>query len=110
MDHKKVKNLHTSGGYPMAKKTKQSIMEREKNKKGDGTISNVQLWSCYIVSAIIVVLCVVEALKPETQAAGDAPLYYGLAILGAAYSVFITIRNNSAKKKKSEGPKGKRLN
>lgn len=42
----------------MAKKTKQSIMEREKNKKGDGTISNVQLWSCYIVSAIIVVLCI----------------------------------------------------
>ena len=89
----------------MAKKTKQSIMEREKNKKGDGTISNVQLWSCYIVSVIIVVLCIMEALKPETQA-----LYYGLAILGAAYSVFITIRNNSAKKKKSEGPKGKRLN
>ena len=94
----------------MAKKTKQSIMEREKNKKGDGTISNVQLWSCYIVSAIIVVPCILEALKPETQASGDAPLYYGLAILGAAYSVFITIRNNSAKKKKSEGPKGKRLN
>ena len=45
----------------MAKKTRQNLVEREKNKKGDGTISKVQLWSCYAASALIVVLCVLDA-------------------------------------------------
>lgn len=91
----------------MAKKTRQNLVEREKNKKGDGTISKVQLWSCYAASALIVVLCVLEALKPETQASGNPVLYYFLAALGVAYSVFITVRNNSAKK--ADSPKGRRL-
>ena len=91
----------------MAKKQKQNPMERQKNKKGDGTISKVQLLSCYAASAIIAVLCIWEALKPETQASGDPIMYYVLAVLGVAYSVLITVRNNNAKQKSES--KGKRL-
>jgi hypothetical protein len=91
----------------MAKQKKQSIIEREKNKKGNGTISKVQLISCYVVSALIVILCVVEALKPETQATGNPGVYYFLAAVGIGYSIYITVRNNAAKKKPS--PAGKRL-
>lgn len=87
----------------MAKKKKQNLMEREKNRKGDGTISRTQLLSCYVASALIAVLCVWEALKPETQASGDPVMYYVLAVLGVAYSVFITIRNHNAKKKAQGG-------
>ena len=65
----------------MEKKTSQNLVEREKNKKGDGTISKVQLWTCYAASAVIVILCVPEARKSETQASGKAALYCFLAAL-----------------------------
>lgn len=87
----------------MAKKKKQTLIEREKSKKGDGTISKVQLISCYVASALIAVLCIWEALKPETQASGDSVMYYVLAVLGVAYSIFITVRNSNAKKKAQGG-------
>lgn len=87
----------------MAKR--QNVIEREKNKKGNGTISKVQLISCYIASALIVVLCVVEALKPETAAEGNPGFYYFLAFLGVAFSVFITVRNKNAQKKPAQGPR-----
>lgn len=87
----------------MAKR--QNVVDREKNKKGDGTISRMQLISCYIASALIVILCVVEALKPETAANGNPGFYYFLAVLGIAFSVFITIRNRSAKKQPAAGPR-----
>lgn len=91
----------------MAKTKRQNVVDREKNKKGDGTISKMQLISCYIASALIVVLCIVEAGKPETIAAENQVMYYALAVLGVAFSVFITIRNSNAKKKKeiSAGPR-----
>lgn len=91
----------------MAKQKRQNLMERERNRKGDGTISKVQLYSCYGASALIVILCLVEALKPETQASGNPGLYYFLAVLGIVFSVYITIRNNGAKKKPA--PTGRRL-
>ena len=90
----------------MAKQKRQNLIEREKNKKG-GSISKVQLYSCYAASALIVVLCVMEALNPETQATGNPSTYYFLAVLGVAFSVFITLRNNAAKKK--DAPTGRRL-
>ena len=90
----------------MAKQKRQNLVEREKNKKGN-TISKMQLYSCYAASALIVVLCVVEALKPETQAAGNPAMYYFLAVLGVVFSIFITVRNNSAGQKSA--PAGKRL-
>ena len=90
----------------MAKKDRQNLIEREKNKKGDGTISKVQLYSCYGASALIVILCLMEALRPETQTNGNPAMYYLLAALGVGYSVFITFRNRSAKNKKvSSGPR-----
>ena len=88
----------------MANKKRQNLVEREKSRKGDGTVSKVQLYSCYGASILIVILCVMEALKPETPNPG---LYYFLAVLGVVFSVFITIRNNGAKKKPA--PTGKRL-
>lgn len=84
---------------------RQNLAEREKNRKGNGTISKAQLISCYAASALIVILCVVEATKPETAANGNPILYYLLAVLGAAFSVFITVRNKSAKKKQKDGPR-----
>ena len=88
----------------MAKQKRQHLIEQEKKRKGNRTISDVQLVSCYIASAVIVVLCIIEAMKPETV---NPPMYYVLAALGVGFSVFITIRNNSAKKKPV--PTGKRL-
>lgn len=87
----------------MAKR--QNLMEREKNKKGNGTISKAQLFSCYAASALIVVLCVLEARKPETVSDGNPALYYLLAALGVAFSVYITIRNKNAGKKPVSGPR-----
>lgn len=91
----------------MAKKKRQNLMERERSRRGDGTISKLQLYSCYLASALIVLLCVVEALKPETQTSGNPSMYYFLAALGVGFSVFITVRNNAAGKKSA--PTGKRL-
>jgi len=90
----------------MAKKKRQTMMEREQNRR-TGTVSKMQLLSCYAASALIVILCVVEALKPETQASGSPGMYYALAALGVAFSVFITVRNNAAKKQ--DTPRGNRL-
>ena len=90
----------------MAKQKRQNLIEREKNKK-TGSISKLQLYSCYAASALIVVLCIVEALKPETQTSGNPSTYYFLAVMGIAFSVFITVRNNAAKKK--DVPTGRRL-
>ena len=84
---------------------RQNVIEREKNKKGNGTISKPQLLSCYAASALIVILGVAEAMKPETAANGNPGLYYLLAVLGVAFSVFITIRNKGAKKKQTGGPR-----
>ena len=91
----------------MAKQKRQNLVEREKNRKGNGTISKAQLYSCYVCSALIAIVCVYQALQPETQNSGNPGTYYFLAALGVALSVYITIRNNSAKK--ANKPKGPRL-
>ena len=92
----------------MAKNKKQNVMEREKNRKGKGTLSPVQLISVYIAAVLIVILCIMEALKPETQTSGNPGMYYLLAVLGVVFSVIITVRDRNARK--SPQPKGKRLN
>ena len=83
----------------------QNVIQRERNRKGNGTLSAAQLISCYIASALIVILCVMEATKPETAAEGSPALYYLLAVLGIAFSVFITVRSKGAKKKPVSGPR-----
>lgn len=84
----------------MAKKKQ---FDNPHKKQGDGTVSGTVLVSCYVASALIVLVCVLEALKPETQAAGDVPLYIGLAVAGVLFSVSITIRNRKAQKEKEKG-------
>ena len=91
----------------MAKKQRQNPYERQKNKKGDGTITRTQLLSCYASSLVIAVLCIWEALKPEMRGTGEATTYYVLATLGVVYSIIITKRNKDAKQKAE--PQGKRL-
>lgn len=86
---------------------KKRPIENPHKKKNDGTISGGRLLSCYVASALIVLLCVMEALKPETQEAGDVGLYVLLAVLGVLFSVFITIRSRKNQREKEE--KGVRL-
>lgn len=78
----------------MAKAKKQSVIEREKNRKGKGTISNIQLISVYIAAALIVILCMIQAASPEEPA---PHMYYILAVLAVVYVVYITVRNHKAK-------------
>lgn len=87
----------------MAKQKRKNLVEREKSRKGNGTISGVQLASCYVASALIVVLCLVEAANPQVQAEGDPALYYVLAVLGIAFSLWITLKNSRAKKAADPG-------
>lgn len=82
----------------MAKQKRKNLVEREKSRKGNGTISGLQLASCYVASGLIVVLCLVEASSPQVQAEGDPALYYVLAALGIAFSLWITLKNSRAKK------------
>ena len=78
----------------MAKNKKQSLIEREKSKKGNGTLSGLQLISVYIAAVLIVILCLVQAVSPEEPA---PHMYYLLAVLAVAYALFITFRNEKAK-------------
>ena len=80
-------------------------MEREKNKKGNGTLSTIQLVSVYIAAALIVVLCLIQATVPEEPA---PHMYYILAVLAVGYAIFITFRNHKAKEGAS-GANGPRL-
>lgn len=82
----------------MAKQKRKNLVEREKGRKGNGTISGIQLASCYAASGLIVVLCLVEASNPQVRAEGDPALYYGLAVLGILFSLWITLKNSRAKK------------
>lgn len=52
----------------MAKQKRKNLVEREKSRKGNGTISGLQLVSCYVASGLIVVLCLVEANSPQVRA------------------------------------------
>jgi anti-sigma-K factor RskA len=90
----------------MAKQKRENAYQRQQNKK-NGNISKTQLYSCYLSSAAIAVLCIMEALKPETQASGNPAMYYALAVLGVLSSVAITRRNKAAEK--NSQPAGKRL-
>ena len=91
----------------MGKKNKPNAIQRQQEKKGDGTISKVQLYSCYASSLIIAVLCLWESQSPEVIAEGEQNLYYVLAVLGVLFSVYIAIRNKAAQAKKDQhaGPR-----
>lgn len=89
----------------MAKSKKQSVIEREKNRKGKGTLSTIQLVSVYIAAALIVILCMIQAAAPEEP---NPHMYVILAILAVAYVVYITVRDQKAKKAAS-GTTGPRL-
>ena len=90
----------------MAKQKRQNAYQRQQNRQ-NGNISKTQLYSCYVSSVVIAVLCVLEALKPETQASGSPAMYYSLAVLGVMSSVAITIRSKKAEK--NSQPAGTRL-
>ena len=89
----------------MAKNKKQSVMDREKNRKGKGTLSPIQLVSVYIAAALIVILCMVQASLPEEP---NPHMYIILAILAVVYVLYITFRDRKAKQAESK-PNGPRL-
>ena len=88
----------------MAKAKKQSVMDREKNRKGKGTLSPVQLISVYIAAVLIVILCMIQASLPEEP---NPHMYIILALLAGVYVIYITIRDHKAKKAESHsnGPR-----
>lgn len=75
-------------------------------------VSSTVVVSCYVASAAIVFIAVSEALK--AFGANDARMggfYTVLAVLGALFSVFITIMNNRNKKllERNKNQKGKKI-
>lgn len=76
-----------------------NIRREERNKpyrKAAGTISNGRLLSCYVVSAVIVALCIYEIIVEEDIVGGNFT-YIFLAAAAVIFSVVITVRNNRAK-------------
>ncbi len=83
------------------KAAKPGPLERNKEYK---QVSSTVLFSCYIASAAILVIAVSEAIK--SFGASDTrtgAFYIALAVLGAAFSVFITLMNNRNKKLIAQG-------
>ena len=66
-------------------------------KKSAGVISEGRLFSVYLVSAIIVGLCIYEFFKGDEILGGNVT-YAFLGVLAIAASIIITLRNNEAKK------------
>jgi len=74
--------------------------------KRSGTYKQVSanvIFSCYIVSAAIAVIAVSEAAKSFGSSDTTGGVFYvALAVLGLAFSVFITVVNNRNKKRLSQ--------
>ena len=79
-------------------------MDREKNRKGKGTLSRVQLISVYIAAVLIVILCMIQASLPEEP---NPHMYIILAVIAVVYAIYITIRDHKAKNAESHsnGPR-----
>ena len=76
-------------------------LERNKEYK---QVSSTVLFSCYVASAAIIVIAVSEAIKSFGASDSSAGAFYiALAVLGAAFSVFITLMNNRNKKLIAQG-------
>ncbi len=70
------------------------------------TVSDPVVFSCYIASAVILVLAIIEAVKEFQQGKiWGGVIYILLAIAGVLFSVFITIWNKRNKKLLREGKK-----
>lgn len=69
----------------------------QKDEKKPHPISTTTLISCYIASALIVVLSIVEARSPRVAGTDQVFLYGLLAVAGVLFSVYITWRNNKVK-------------
>lgn len=72
------------------------------------TVSDPVVFSCYIASAVILVLAIIEAVKEFQQGKiWGGVIYILLAIAGVLFSVFITIWNKRNKKLLREGKKSR---
>ncbi len=87
----------TSGLQRMDKRRQNEERRSSQFARKNGEISTARLISCYAASLLICILCVREALKPDT--AGDsAAIYLTLAAVGVLFSVFITVYSRKAAK------------
>ncbi len=89
-------------------KAKPAPIKRNNNYR---QVSVAVLVSCYTASAAIAVIAVSEALRRFAEADSRGGAFYAiLAVLGALFSVFITVMNNRNKKLIAQGrtEKGKK--
>ncbi len=76
-----------------------NIRREERSKpyrKAGGTISDGRLISCYVVSAVIVALCIYEIFAGDEIVGGNFT-YIFLAVAAVVFSVVITVRNKEAR-------------
>ncbi len=83
----------------MAKLKYSSGKTQQKDPPPIQTVSDTVVFSCYIASAAILVIAIIEAVKQFQQAnIWGGIIYIVLAIAGVLFSVFITLWNRRNKK------------
>lgn len=82
----------------MAKKKFSTANKKQKDPPPNQTVSDTVVFSCYIASAAILVIAVIEAIKQFQQSnIWGGIIYIVLAIAGVLFSVFITRWNRRNK-------------
>jgi len=90
----------------MAKLKFSSGQTQQKDPPPIQTVSYTVVFSCYLASAVILVIAIIEAVKQFQQASvWGGVIYIVLAIAGILFSVFITLWNRRNKKLLNEKKK-----
>lgn len=73
--------------------------QKQKDLPAVQTVSDTVVFSCYIASAVILVIAIIEAVKRfQLGNLLGGIIYVALAIAGVLFSVFITLWNRRNKK------------
>ncbi len=83
----------------MAKMKFSTGTQKQKDPPPIQTVSDTVVFSCYIASAAILAIAIIEAIKQFQQSnIWGGIIYIILAIAGVLFSVFITLWNRRNKK------------
>jgi len=83
----------------MAKMKFSTGTQKQKDLPAVQTVSDTVVFSCYIASAVILVIAIIEAVKRfQLGNLWGGIIYVALAIAGVLFSVFITLWNRRNKK------------
>ena len=83
----------------MAKMKFSTGTQKQKDPPAVQTVSDTVVFSCYIASAVILVIAIIEAVKRfQLGNLWGGMIYVALAIAGVLFSVFITLWNRRNKK------------